>query len=103
MELTFEHRQAAHRYELLGDGRVVSYADYRVHDGGATQEFHHTFTEPAERGHGYAAELVRRALDDVRAAGHSVIATCWYVAGFIDAHPEYQHLLGRIRRWGDGG
>jgi uncharacterized protein len=36
---------------------------------------------------------VRHALDDVRAAGRTVIPTCWYVAQFIDEHPEYEDLL----------
>jgi predicted GNAT family acetyltransferase len=91
MDLTFEHDAAAHQYRLRRDGTVVSIADYRV--DGSTRVFHHTLTQPEYREHGYAAELVRRALDDVRASGDSVIATCWYVAGFIDAHPEYEALL----------
>jgi predicted GNAT family acetyltransferase len=45
------------------------------------------------RGQGFGAELVRRALDDVRAGGGSVVAQCWYVAQFIDEHPEYADLL----------
>jgi predicted GNAT family acetyltransferase len=89
MEL--EHDEAGHRYRLLRDGAVVSYADYRV--DGSTLVFHHTLTEPEHRGHGFAAELVRDALDDVRASGRSVVATCWYVARFINTHPEYKDLL----------
>ena len=88
-----DHDEAGHRYRLLRDGAVVSYADYRVDR--STRVFHHTLTEPAHRGQGYAAEVVRRALDDVRASGHSVVATCWYVAAFIDAHPEYKDLLAQ--------
>ena len=71
----------------------MSYADYRVTDGGSTLVFHHTLTEPAQRDQGYAAELVGRALDDVRASGRKVVATCWFVAEFIAGHPEYQDLL----------
>ena len=40
-----------------------------------------------------AAQLVRYALDDVRRSGRPVVATCWYVADFIDEHPEYRDLV----------
>lgn len=91
--MDLDHDEASHRYRLLRDGTVVSYADYQVTDDGRTLVFHHTLTEPEHRGRGYAGELVGRALDDVRASGRSVVATCWYVAGFIDTHPEYKDLL----------
>ena len=93
MELTLDHDETGHRYRLLRDGTEVSHADYRVTDGGTTLVFHHTLTHPAERDHGFAAELVGRALDDVRSAGRKVVPTCWFVAEFIDSHPAYQDLL----------
>jgi predicted GNAT family acetyltransferase len=31
-------------------------------------------------------------LDDVRASGRRVIATCWYVADFLEANPAYRDL-----------
>jgi predicted GNAT family acetyltransferase len=37
--------------------------------------------------------LVRAALDDVRAHGGRVIATCPFVRGWIDRHQEYADLL----------
>ncbi len=78
------------RYELTIDGRVACFADYAF-DGGTTI-FAHTFTEPAFRGRGLAAVVVRRALDDARAAHKHVAAPCWYVAEFISQHPEYADL-----------
>jgi hypothetical protein len=36
---------------------------------------------------------VRGALDAERAAGHTVVPQCWYVAEFIDRHPDYADLL----------
>jgi uncharacterized protein len=79
------------RYELLVGGEVVGVADYHV-DGG-TWTFPHTVIAPERRGQGLGAELVRAALDDVRRAGGTVVPTCWYVAEFIDAHPDYADLL----------
>jgi predicted GNAT family acetyltransferase len=37
--------------------------------------------------------VVRFALDDIRDAGRQVIPSCWYVARFIDEHPEYADLV----------
>ncbi|MET0143183.1 MAG: GNAT family N-acetyltransferase [Ilumatobacteraceae bacterium] len=92
MALTMEHDEAGHRYVLRDDGTEVTSADYRPLDGGRSLMFHHTLTLPRHRGHGYAAELVRRALDDVRAHDRTVVATCWFVDEFIDSSPEYADL-----------
>jgi predicted GNAT family acetyltransferase len=83
------------RYELVVDGRVVSRAEYDDGDdgGGPVRTFTHTFTDPAHRGHGHAAVVVRAALDDTRDAGRRVEPACWFVREFIDAHPGYRDLL----------
>ena len=79
------------RYEISLDGRLVGFADYRAH--GDTVVFPHTEIEPSMRNRGLGAELVRGALDDIRARGDTIVAHCWYVAEFIDQHPEYADLL----------
>jgi uncharacterized protein len=79
------------RYELRLDGELIGIADYRHLDGRTV--FPHTEIRAALRGHGWGAELVRGALDDVRTTGRRVVAQCWYVAEFIDEHPQYADLL----------
>lgn len=88
-----EHDAAAHRYTLLVGGRPSSFTEYRPSGGGTTLVFHHTVTPPPDRGNGYAGELIRRALDDVRASGHTIMATCWFVDQFVSEHPEYRDLV----------
>jgi predicted GNAT family acetyltransferase len=83
--------EARSRYEISLDGRLVGFADYRA--DGYTIVFPHTEIEPSMRNEGLGAELVRGALDDVRARGGTVVAQCWYVAEFIDQHPRYADLL----------
>ena len=85
------HNAARSRYEISLDGRLAGIADYRA--DGDTVVFPHTEIEPAMRNQGLGAELVRGALDDVRARDGRVVAQCWYVAEFIDQHPEYADLL----------
>ena len=81
------------RYEITVDGRVVGFAEYSRH--GDSVIFPHTEIEPSMRNRGLGAELVRGALDDVRAKGSTVVAQCWYVAEFIDQHTEYADLLAQ--------
>jgi predicted GNAT family acetyltransferase len=90
--ITLEHDTDAHQYRLRHEGEVVSIADYRPLDDGVTLVFHHTLTPSAHRGNGYAAALIGRALDDVRAGGHKVVPTCWFVEEYIGLHPEYEDL-----------
>jgi uncharacterized protein len=85
------HDPARSRYELLLDGELVGVADYRPGDG--VLEFPHTEIDRAHRGRGLGAVLVAGALDDVRARGQRIVATCWYVADFVDANPAYRDLL----------
>jgi predicted GNAT family acetyltransferase len=78
------------RYELTLDGELAGIADYR--DVGGRTIFPHTEIRPALRGQGLGAQLVRGALDDVRAVGGRVVPQCWFVAEFIDENPEYGDL-----------
>jgi predicted GNAT family acetyltransferase len=87
------HNGPRSRYEITVDGRVVGFAEYSTH--GDTVVFPHTEIEPSMRNRGLGAELVRDALDDVRARGGTVVAQCWYVAEFIDQHTEYADLLAQ--------
>ena len=80
------------RYEILQDGRVAGIAEYA--DRGNVLVFHHTEIDAPLRGGGLGAALVRAALDDVRARGRRIVATCWFVAAFVDQNPEYADLVG---------
>ena len=82
---------AASRYELFVDDELVGVADYAV--AGDRVVFPHTEIARARRGKGLGAVLVKGALDDVRPTGRAVVPRCWYVAEFIDDHPEYQELV----------
>ncbi len=83
--------EAAGRYELWVDGALSSYADYL--DDGHVVTFPHTVTLPHFRNQGYAARVVRFALDDARAAGRRVRPLCWFVAQFVHDNPGYADLL----------
>jgi uncharacterized protein len=90
----FRDEPDAQRYALYVDGDLVSTADYRVN--GDSISFPHTYTVPKHRGHGYAGQLVERAIADVEAnSTRRVVPMCWFVGQWFDDHPEKAHLLTR--------
>jgi predicted GNAT family acetyltransferase len=85
------NNEAESRYELAGEGRLVSVAEYRVVDGVVV--FTHTETAEDLRGQGFAERLIEFALDDVRLSGRTAVPRCEFVQGYIARHPEYGDLL----------
>ncbi len=56
-------------------------------------EVYSTFVPPGDRGKGVAARLVEAALGHARSEGLRIIPSCWYVARWIEQHPEHADLL----------
>jgi uncharacterized protein len=88
-------RRDKHRYEVHVGDEVCGFADYRVE--GEVVVLPHTVVDPACRGRGLAAILVRYALDDIVASGRKVVPACSYVAGFIKRHPDYEAAVADTR------
>ena len=91
MTIAIANEPERSRYELRVGDELVGVADYVLRDGVVV--FPHTEILPVHRGQGLAAQLIRYALDDVRRSGRPVVASCWFVADFIDEHPEYRDLV----------
>ena len=85
------HEPDAQRYVLRIGNEIVSVVDYRVN--GDRVSMTRTYTNPSYRGQGHAATVVAFAVDDVEAAGRTVVPMCWYVAQWFDEHPERAALL----------
>ncbi|MCC5574285.1 N-acetyltransferase [Microtetraspora sp. AC03309] len=85
------HDAAASRYELLLDGEVAGFAEYRLSDD--TIVFTHTEIREEFEGKGLGSRLVGGALDQVRETGRTVVPKCPFVARYIERHPEYRDLL----------
>jgi predicted GNAT family acetyltransferase len=91
MDFEVHRDDARRRYYASIDGHE---AQIRFAPAGAgTLDFQHTEVAPELRGRGVAETLVRHALDDVRARGEQIIATCPFVKAFLARHPEYQALV----------
>lgn len=92
MSRRVQHNADRSRYELFVDGQLAGLADYERRGDGVLV-FPHTEIDSSRRGQGLGSTLVRGALDDVRASKGSIEARCWFVAQFIDEHPDYRELL----------
>lgn len=79
------------RYEIHVDGTFAGFTE-AIADGDVVT-FPHTVVFDEFEGQGLASKLVTWALDDVRGRGQKVVATCQYVARFIEKHPTYADLL----------
>lgn len=76
----------ARRYEARIGDQLVGWVDYgRV---GARMVVTHTEVPPEFGGRGIASALVRRVIDDARAAGATITPRCPLFASHFKRHPQ---------------
>ena len=86
----------ADRFEVLVDGEVAGFAEYRRTK--SAMAFTHTVIDPAFEGRGLGSVLARGALDATREAGAPVLPFCPFIRGYIQRHPDYLDLVPEGRR-----
>ena len=89
MHLDISHDPVAHRFEAQVEG-ALCVLDYAL--AGGVMTLTPTEVPPAVGGRGVAGELVRAALEFVRAKGWKVVPACSYAAAWMDRHPAYAEL-----------
>lgn len=92
-----EHEPDRSRFVLLqaanGEGsassssNVVGEAHYSL-IGEHGIDFDHTVVNVALRGTGLSSLLAARALTDEVVKGRKIQASCWYIDGYLERHPE---------------
>ncbi len=88
------------RYEARIGEDLAGWVDYgRVRDRLVAL---HTEVHPEFGGRGIASALVRRVLDDVRAAGGTVTPRCPFFAAHFQRHPEDADLMAAPGQPRDG-
>jgi predicted GNAT family acetyltransferase len=91
-DISIERNERRHRYEAMLDGELAGFMTYRLAEG--TIELVHTEIDDAFEGHGVGSALARDVLDEIRRDGtRRVIASCPFVAEWIDRHPDYADLV----------
>lgn len=90
-DITVTRNDDRGRFEATVDDQVAGYAEFELGEGRI--EFTHTVVDDAYEGMGVGSTLVSQALDQVRAEGLDVVATCKFVRSYIERHQEYADLL----------
>ena len=88
---TVRDNKAQSRFELDVEGGVA-FANYRAMPSAVI--ITHTETPRAFRGQGVASELVKGALELIRADGRKVIAGCGFVVDYLRKNPQFADLTG---------
>ena len=81
--------KALNRFEMDVED-AMAFANYRLTPDAVI--ITHTETPRALRGRGVASELIKGALELIRADGHKVIAGCGFVVDYLGKHPEYADI-----------
>ena len=84
---SIEHDASGSRFTLNHADRVLGEAHYTLRPDGSI-DFDHTFVDPELRGTGLSGVLAHRALTDEIARGRTIHASCWFIAGYLEKHPE---------------
>jgi uncharacterized protein len=94
-ELTIVDNPDERRYEARIGDQLAGWVEYgRVQSRLVAL---HTEVPPAFGGRGIASALVRRVLDDARAAGLTVTPRCPFFKAHFQRHPEDADLLAPSR------
>jgi len=92
MEAKVVHNQEAKRYEIWLKDKRIGLADYSLMPG--ERHFVHTEVDRDQQNMGYAALLMKEALEDVRQnSKDKVVPVCSYVVMYMKRHPETHDLL----------
>jgi predicted GNAT family acetyltransferase len=74
------------RYEIRVGDELGGFVQYHRH--GNVVDLVHTEIDPAFEGHGLGSKLAQGALDDLRRRGLEFIATCPFIAAYLQRHPQ---------------
>ena len=91
MTTSVRHDEDSCSFRLRQDGETV-HLDY-VMRAERIMDTTYTYTPPGLRGQGLASRVVGAAMEYAQDNGLRVVPSCWYVAGWIARHPEYEELV----------
>lgn len=85
------HNSATQRFETTIDG-ITAYLSYDSIDNN-TLDYRHTIVPPELGGRGIGSALTKYALDHAQNNNKKIVASCSFVAKYIDKHSQYKQLL----------
>lgn len=82
--MSFRDNTAGHRYEFEEDG-FLTFADYR--DIGHVRAITHVETPHEARGRGHASKLMHAVVEEAKARGMKLRASCAFAVAYFKRHP----------------
>jgi predicted GNAT family acetyltransferase len=79
------------RYELREGEELIGTLTYRARPDRVTLV--HTEVRPAHEGKGMGTQLIRGAIDGLRARGLRMVPRCEFVRAYLARHPEQADLV----------
>lgn len=79
------------------DGRQAGHLGFRIsydREGGQVWTLYTTVVHHEFEGHGVGSALVRDVVRHADQSNALIDPTCWFVAGWLQRHAEFAHLLG---------
>jgi predicted GNAT family acetyltransferase len=89
--LKVKNNQSKNQFEADLDGKTAL-IKYRKESDGALNLFHTKVPEEFE-GKGVGSQLVKNALEQIKAGNLKINPSCPFVAAYIKRHPEYENLV----------
>ncbi len=89
-KLEVVHNPEENQFEIHLEGRMAV-VEYQLAAG--TMRFTHTYVPTAYESLGVGSKLARVSLDYALANSYKIQPACWFIAGYIERHPEYQSNL----------
>ncbi len=89
--LEVKNNQTKNQFEANLDGKTAL-IKYSKEDDGTLNLFHTEVPDEFE-GKGVGSQLVKNALEQIKAADLKINPSCPFVANFIKRHPEYKNLV----------
>jgi predicted GNAT family acetyltransferase len=83
----------AGRFELVVDGELRSFANYREENGALVVP--HVETVQRYRGNGFAEHLMDGVVINLRQTGRQIVPACSFAAQYLWARPDTHDLLPR--------
>jgi len=96
MATTVHDNAAELRFEILVDGELAGYVDYRL--DGHEYALPHTRVFPAFEGRGIGGQLIVGTLAEIAARGGTVLPYCPFVPKVIRDNPQYLDLVPESQR-----
>ena len=91
MSIEIRDEREEGRYTAYLKGQRIGYATWvKVHD---TVVLPHTEVNPEWNGQGIGSMLARKAFDDARADGLTVLPFCPFMKRWAELHPDYRDIV----------